>query len=243
MDDQRRIADILDRADALRTKRREAFALLDELTHSIFVDMFGHANAGRWPLMPLGDLISDAKLGLVRSSAEFGPGYAVPYVRMNAITRGGELDVSNVQRTDVTASELAEYSLKFGDLLFNTRNSRDLVGKSALVRNDEPAVFNNNILRIRFDGAVSPDYIAQVLLSPHGARELDRRKSGTTNVFAVYYKDLKSLPIPFPPIDMQKKFSSVSAQITRCRESMKIQLSELHAMFASLQQRAFAGEL
>jgi len=162
---QRRIADILDRADSLRFKRREALTYLDDLTQSIFLDMFGDTESGRWEMVAIENLISETRIGLVRSSAEFGAKYSTPYVRMNAITRAGELDLSDIQKTDVSSSELAAYSLHAGDLLFNTRNSRELVGKSALIPKGLSAVFNNNIMRVRFTTAVSPSYVARFLLS------------------------------------------------------------------------------
>jgi type I restriction enzyme S subunit len=244
IEEQRRIADILGRADALRAKRREALARLDTLTQSIFLHMFGDARrVSRWPTAELGDLIGETRLGLVRNSKAVGDDFPVPYVRMNAITIAGELSQAGLKRTTASPVEMLEYRLRGGDLLFNTRNSRELVGKSALVTDDRPWIFNNNILRIRLLPGVVPQYVAQLLLSPYGAEQLERRKSGTTSVFAIYYKDLATIIVPLPPMQLQRAFSDRYVAIARLKTALRAQQRVAEQLFDSLQQRAFAGEL
>lgn len=244
IDEQRRIANILDSADALRAKCGEAITHLDALTRSMFLDMFGDTTRlSCWPVADFGDLIGDTRLGLIRNSESFGHDFQTPYVRMNAITAKGELSSLGLQRTSVSSSELEVYALRPGDLLFNTRNSRELVGKSALVEEDSGWVFNNNLMRIRLLPDVNPQYMAQLLLSDYGAQQLDRRKSGTTSVFAIYYKDLRSLQVPVPPISLQKAFGDRRATIVRLRTGYRRQGSTLDALVSSLQDSAFKGKL
>ena len=99
LDEQKRIAGILDAADALRAKRREALAQLDTLLQSTFLDMFGDpvTNPMGWVETPFGDIATDTKLGLVRSSKEFGWDLGIPYVRMNAVTSNGHFLPDEVQ--------------------------------------------------------------------------------------------------------------------------------------------------
>ena len=80
------------------------------------------------------------------------------------------------------------YRLESGDLLFNTRNSEELVGKTALFRGDGLYLFNSNLMRIRFKQGVEPEFIAAALRTPWLQHELRLRKSGTTSVFAIYYR-------------------------------------------------------
>ena len=206
--EQRRIAAILDQADALRAKRREALAQLDSLTQSIFIEMFGDArtDSGRWPLIPFDDIVSESRIGLVRGSHELDPAHPYPYLRMNAITRDGDLKLEGALFAKATSDELALYQLRRDDFLFNTRNSKELVGKTALFRSDEQYLFNNNLLRVRFKNAANAEYVLAAFKTPFIQSELENRKSGTTNVFAVYYKDLKTLPMPLPPIKLQEVF-------------------------------------
>jgi type I restriction enzyme S subunit len=243
--EQRRIAEILDKADALQAKRRVALARLDHLAQSIFRNAFGNDGKGngRWSSVPLESIVRDTKLGLVRGSTEFGPDLPVPYVRMNAITRTGELDLTDVQRTVATDEEIEAYRLMPGDLLFNTRNSKELVGKTALCRAHGLHLFNNNIMRIRFNADAEPEFVAAVFRTPFIQHELELRKSGTTNVFAIYYKDLRTLPVPLPPIHLQRQFCRGVAAVEMNKAAQRKSSGQLNALFASLQARCFRAEL
>jgi type I restriction enzyme S subunit len=243
--EQRRIAEILDKADALRTKRRAALAQLDTLTQSIFLDMFGEprTHPEKWPIVPLEEMVKETRLGLVRGSSEFGQDFSYPYVRMNAITRSGELDLLSVLRTDATEQEVATYRLEARDFLFNTRNSEELVGKTALYSGHGVHLFNNNLMRMRFNGDAEPEYVAAAFRTKFCQHELNLRKSGTTNVFAIYWKDLRSLPIPLPPLQLQRSFIVRTTAIERLKTAYRASLSELDRLFTSLQYRAFRGDL
>jgi type I restriction enzyme S subunit len=243
--EQRRIVAILDAADALRATRRATLLELDGLPQAIFRDMFGDLTDGfaRWPTVPLEAIVKDTKLGLVRGSQEFGVEFPIPYIRMNAITRTGELALTDVQRTHATEAEVEGYRLRPGDFLFNTRNSAELVGKTALFRATGLYVFNNNLMRIRFTADADPEFIAAAFRTPLIQHELATRKSGTTSVFAIYYKDLRSLPLQLPPITLQREFACRVREVVKVKESHRASLSEVEALFKSLQLRAFREEL
>jgi len=241
--EQRRIAAILDKADALRAKRRAALAQLDTLTQSIFLDLFGDTRKERtrWPTVPLEEIVRETKIGLVRGSQEFGPEFPIPYVRMNAITRNGLLELGNVQRTHATETEIEAYRLEPGDFLFNTRNSEELVGKTALYRGSGLHLFNNNLMRVRFTAKADAVFVAAAFKTAFVQHELNLRKSGTTNVFAIYYKELRSLPLPLPPIALQREFARRVTAVEALKTAQRASLAELDALFASLQHRAFRG--
>jgi type I restriction enzyme S subunit len=243
--EQRSIAAILDQADALRALRRKALQELDKLARSLFVEMFGEFRAGRisWPIRPLGELIVDATIGLVRAAEEFGPDFEVPYVRMNAISRGGEFLPELVQRTSAGPTECQKFALRAGDLLFNTRNSRELVGKTALFREQGLYVFNNNLMRIRFTEVVHSEYVAAAFQTPFVQQELETRKAGTTSVFAIYARELKTLPMPTPPMPLQVAFAKQIQVIESLKATHRAALIESDTLFASLQHCVFAGTL
>ena len=245
LDEQKRIAGILDAADALRAKRREAIAQLDALLQSTFLDMFGDPviNPMGWVEAPFGDIVTDTRLGLVRSSREFGWDFAIPYVRMNALSSSGQFLPDEVQSTDANDEEAAVFSLRPGDFLFNTRNSRRLVGKVCVFPGPEGWLFNNNLMRIRFQTDVEPWVIAMQFGFRRVQRELEKRKSGTTSVFAIYWKSLRTLPVLVPPSDLQHRFSVIVESVEHQRAIQRAHLSELDILFASLQSRAFWGDL
>ena len=122
--EQRRIAAILDQADALRAKRREALAQLDSLTQSIFIEIFGdpELNPLNWPKAALGLLIAyGPQNGLYKPSTDYGAG--VPILRIDAFYDGAVTKLDTLKRLNVTAKELDLFGLSHGDLVINRVNS------------------------------------------------------------------------------------------------------------------------
>ncbi len=245
LDEQRRIAAILDKADALRAKRREAIAKLDQLLQSVFLDMFGDPieNPKSWPELPLGDLASSTKIGMVRAASEFGEDFDVPYVRMDAVSADGKFLPEKVKKTDATEAELRDYALVSGDLLFNTRNSKELVGKTCVYDGPAGWTFNNNLMRIRFREGVAASVMASQFQFARVKQELEKRKSGTTSVYAVYWRELQSLPLLVPPPAQQHRYASISKEIEVRKHKLRSHASQLDTLFASLQHHTFAGTL
>jgi type I restriction enzyme S subunit len=210
--EQQRIATILDKVDSLLRMRQQANRLADEFLRAAYIEIFGDpiTNPNQWPICELWEVIESTKLGIVRSSEEFGWDLPTPYLRMDAITKDGKILHNKIQGTVATPGEVAEFGLKRGDLLFNTRNSRELVGKTALWCGDDGAVFNNNVMRIRFNELIAPEVVDMQFRLPALARELETRKSGTTSVFAIYFRDLKTLPIQVASKAAQAKFVQIA---------------------------------
>ncbi len=243
--EQRRIADILDKADAIRRKRKQAIALTDQLLRSTFLEMFGDpvTNPKGWPEIPFGALVSETQLGLVRAASEQGPDLPYPYIRMNAIEDNGKLNLADLSRVDASSEDVMKIRLKEGDFLFNTRNTKELVGKSAVFHGKGLYLFNNNILRVKFRDEYDPDYICSYFQTNRGKAELERRKSGTTSVFAVYQRSLNEIPILMPPSEMQRKYSSVCSRVRSIADKLQTSLCCTTSLFDSLVSRAFRGEL
>lgn len=243
--EQKQIAEVLDKADALREKRSLTLQKLDKLLHSVFLEMFGDPvrNPKGWEIVPFVESVSNTKLGLVRASHEFGENFEIPYVRMNSITRTGNLDLKTVLKTNASHKEIRDNRLEKGDFLFNTRNSKELVGKTAIFDAEGDYLFNNNIMRIRFNDSYDPYFIHGLFQTDKIQHELEIRKSGTTNVFAIYYKNLQTVPIIKPPSDLQKKFGQINKEIRKLRIFFEMNLQKMEYLFQSLQQKAFKGEL
>ena len=245
LEDQRRIVEILDAAQALIDQRKEQLGLMDQLVQSLFYEMFGDpvTNPMGWEIAELGSIVSDTKLGLVRSSKEFGWDFRVPYVRMDSISKDGRFLSQNVQMTEADAEEISLYELFPGDLLFNTRNSKELVGKVCIYRGSRGAVFNNNIMRMRFLAGIEPRMVAAQFQTQFIQHELEKRKKGTTSVFAIYWKTLRTLPLMNPNAELQTQFAERVEAIEGQKAAMAASLVELETTFQALMQRAFKGEL
>lgn len=170
----------------------------------------------------------DTLIGLDRGRPEQRsepPG--APYIKMGQVNMNGQVDLSGMVYVDVNADEAVRFAVSDGDLLFNTRNSRELVGKVGIVRRPAPGtVYNNNLMRIRPPTGVSAEYLLLAMTEAGFRSRMERVKMGTTNVAAVYAKDLLPLPIPLPPLDEQDR---IVAEVDR-------HLSRADALAASIAQ-------
>ena len=240
LSEQKRIAAILDKAEEIRRKREQVIEKLDQLAQSIFLEMFGDFNKSiKFPLIDFGDIITETKLGLVRAATELDETNPLPYLRMNAIGRDGELTLDKLQYANASEEELASYKLITGDFLFNTRNSRELVGKTAVFNMQGLYLFNNNIMRIRFQPSAMPFYVQYVFKTTWFQEQLEKIKSGTTNVFAIYLKELKLLKFPLPKISEQQVFCRRIQKIETLKKIFRIALGSDVALHESLQHQAF----
>lgn len=242
--EQRRIAEVLDRAEALRAKRRAALAQLDTLTQAIFLDMFGDpaTNPKRWPLVRLTEVLTDAKPGFACGE---DPPDGVFQFRMNNVTTEGHLDYSKKRRVPRDTKNLKAFLVLPGDVLFNATNSPDLVGKSAYFPGyDEPAVFSNHFLRLRprsdkLDGRS----LAQWLALQFRRRVFQNMCKQWVNQATVARDLLLKLHIAVPPLEFQYQFTRRIAAVEKLKIMHGASLAELVALFAALQHRAFRGEL
>lgn len=161
---------------------------------------------GNWEDKIFDEIIEDKLIGLVRNTKQQSPEFKFDYLKMNNITNEGNLDLNDLIKVNAEREEVKKYELKKGDFLFNTRNSVELVGKTAVYNNElsKPLIFNNNIMRSRFKKTYDPYFINYQFQSSDFQKELEKIKSGTTSVAAIYYKSLKNIKLKFPPLPEQK---------------------------------------
>jgi type I restriction enzyme S subunit len=242
--EQRRIAAILDKADALRTKRREALAQLDRLAQSIFVEMFGDpvTNPKGWPVSSLSAICSSAgEYGAGLPSRDYDP--SLPrYVRITDINEQGDLSDNPVSPSGAS-SDWARYELRVGDVLF--ARSGATVGKTFIYKEaDGPCVFAGYLIRFRpkVTSALSSFVFAFTKTAAYQAWVAARQRVvAQPNINAQQFGE--DLMIPVPPLGLQLEFERKMAQLAK----HKIRLNEWNekhmALVASLQHRAFQGEL
>jgi type I restriction enzyme, S subunit len=178
-----------------------------------------HDLPDQWEWTTFGELPIEARVGLDRGKAQQGPELAFAYFKMNNIANDGGIDLSSLARIDASEIEVKSFRLENGDFLFNTRNSRELVGKTCVFRlqGSETFLFNNNILRARFHPDVCPDFVDIWFRSPIGKDLIEGLKSNTTNVCAIYQGKLLSYPCPLPPSAEQHRIvAKVDALMALC---------------------------
>jgi type I restriction enzyme S subunit len=240
--EQRRIAAILDQADALRAKRREALAQLDSLTQSIFIEMFGDpaTNPKGWPIRRIGDLLESASYGTSEKSGADGK---FPVLRMNNLTRTGEIDLASLKYMDLPESEYERYLVKSGDVLFNRTNSAELVGKTAIYRHTESVAYAGYLVRLRANPNNDAEYIAGFLNSSYSKRMLRGMCKSIIGMANINATEVQAMKIATPPTALQRQFGERIRAVVREKQTHRTSLAKFDQLFASLQHRAFRGEL
>jgi len=244
--EQRRIAAILDQADALRAKRREALAHLDDLTQSIFLDMFGDpaskSNGGKWAR--LGDLaskFSDGPFGSNLKSSHYTEA-GVRVVRLQNIGVGEFVDNDQAYVSDSHFASLGKHRCQPGDVLVATLGDPNL--RACIQPDWLPVALNKaDCVQIRVDPSIAtPEFVSALINQPGTLTLAYSLMLGQTRV-RISMGRLRELKVPVPPLEQQPEFAKIIRSVERVKKQQCEHLAHLVAVFKSLQSRAFAGEL
>ena len=247
LEEQRRIAAILDKADGVRRKRKEAIRLTDELLKSTFLEMFGDpvTNPKGWEVRELGDCVKDIESGW---SPKCDTRQAEPeewgVLKLGAVTYGHFNPDENkaMLPDDVPRQEL---EIKTGDLLVTRKNTYELVGASAFVQMTRPKLMLPDLIfRLRLIDGIDPVYVWQTLSQKTMRLKLSGLAGGTAGSMPNISKArLRTLPFPVPPQLLQLKYREIFNQFWLKKEHQKESEEISENLFNSLLQKAFRGEL
>ena len=247
--EQKRIAVILDRTQSLISKRKEAIAKLDTLTQSIFIEMFGdtETNPHGWDIQAISNYVAQFQGG---KSIESESGE-------NTITKNRILKVSAVTKMVFLPEEskplsddyepAPEHFVRNGDLLFSRANTTELVGAVAYVKETPSNILLPDKLW-RFvwkqPAKVLPLFVWSLFQTSVMRREIGKRATGTSGSMKnISQEKLLGIKTIVPPLPLQKEFAQRVEAVEKLKATHRASLSELQALFASLQHRAFRGEL
>lgn len=245
--EQRRIVAILDRADDLRAKRREALGRLDGLAEAIFTDMFGDVvnNERGWPQVTISNLIEGIDSGKnVNPSEDASPAYRV--LKVSAVT---SLKYFEHESKPVPTSYTppANHIVRAGDILFSRANTSELVGATALVHTTNgKTLLPDKLWRIRLNRAMcpAPRFIVGVFQRPSFRRRVSDLATGSSGSMKnISQQKLTSIQIGLPDRDLQQEFEVRAQRIESVRGDVATSASSIDDLFAALQSRAFKGEL
>lgn len=241
--EQRRIAAILDQADALRTTHREALAQLDSLAQSIFIEMFGDSglNPNKWPVVGIEE-VCELIVDCVNRTASIAD-EPTPYKMIRTTNvKSGKVNLSDVRF--VTEDTFYRWNRRAtprrGDVLL-TREAP--VGETGILDSDDNVFLGQRLMLYRTNLKVMvPEYLLFSFQSPFLQNQFSKHGSGST---------VKHLPLPacrnfqilLPPIKILNEFATRITIIENLKANYLKSLAELDALFASLQHRAFRGEL
>ncbi len=247
LEEQRRIAAILDQAETLRTQRRQALAHLDTLTQSLFLEMFGDpvANDRGWPdSLTLGE-VADMASGVTKGrNLEGKITRELPYLAV-ANVQDKSLRLDAIKSIGATEDEIQRYLLRKNDLLLTEGGDPDKLGRGTLWNDELPeCIHQNHIFRVRLTTELlTPLFLNWLVGSPRGKKYFLRSAKQTTGIASINMTQLKGFPLLVPPLPLQQTFATRIQAIEALKATHRTALAQLDALFASLQQRAFAGEL
>lgn len=249
LEEQKRIAAILDKADALRRKRQQAIDLADQFLRSVFLEMFGDpvTNPKGWPEKPLAHGINTIESGW-SASGENSPAVKdqLGVLKISAVTSGffrpeenKAIEVSNVPAGKKLLKPRA------GDLLFSRANTRELVAATAIVNQDYDNLFlPDKLWRVGTNEKMLPEFLHFLLKQPRMRDRLTSQATGTSgSMLNISKKKFEATPVIFPSAEEQLRFGEVFRKTRDICASEGQSVEEINLLFSSLSQQAFRGEL
>lgn len=246
--EQRRIAAILDKADALRAKRREAIAKLDQLLQSVFLDMFGDGEVGRFPIVALDEAYWFQEGPGVRKWQFTDVG--VKLLNVGNIQKDGTIDLSKTDRhvsIEEAQGKYRHFLVDEGDLViassgvsFDTdgllRTRGGFIASAHL-----PLCMNTSTIRFKaLKGKSSLRFLQAWINSTGFRKQITRLVTGSAQQnFGPSH--LRQLSIPLPPLAEQNRFEYIADQVEEQKRSALRHMTQLDHLFSSLQLQAFAG--
>ena len=237
--EQDKIISLLSNIDNTIVLQNKRLKLLNELTRSLFIEMFGDPiyNSKNWQVVQIGDIAKDVRYGTSNPAVEGGK---YPYLRMNNITVDGKLDLGDLKYIDISDYELEKYVVRKGDLLFNRTNSIELVGKTTTFNLNEDMIIAGYIIRVRLNNQMLPEVLSQYMNLEVIKSKLRDMAKGAVNQANINAQELQSIRVYLPDIDIQKKFVKIKCKLDKSKLAVKKSLEELEILKKSLMQKYFA---
>jgi len=237
--EQRRIAAIMDKADALRAKRREAIAKLDQLLQSVFLEMFGDpvTNPKGWPVVS----IQEACESIVDCVNRTAP--TVDYVTDYKMIRTTNVRNFKVSLDSVRYVEKAVFDdwnrrllPQRGDVIL-TREAP--AGEAGILDSDDQVFLGQRLMLYRVNQQLAtPEYLLYSFMGEGMQQQFKKHSSGST-VKHLSVPDCRAWDLMLPPVELQKKFTEIAASNWSLRQDALEHTNKLDALFSSIQKSAF----
>ncbi|HEX7563103.1 MAG TPA: restriction endonuclease subunit S [Bradyrhizobium sp.] len=244
--EQRRIAAILDRADTLRAQRRATIEQLNSLRASVFVELFG--DTSHWTLAPVAE-IAAPESGAIRTGPFGSQLLTSEFTNDGIAVLGIDNAVSNEFKwserrfvSNEKYQQLKRYTVLPGDVLITIMGT---CGRCAIVPDDiPPAINTKHLCCITLDRSkMLPEFLHAYFLRHQNAQRYLKSKAKGAIMTGLNMGIIKEMPVPLVPMELQESFARRISMIDGVKATHRAALSELDALFASLQHRAFRGEL
>ena len=242
--EQERIVNLLDEADELRKLRAQADRRTNALIPSLFQEMIDE-NAKKTHDRVKLEQIAEVVSGVAKGRKFNGRlPVEVPYLRV-ANVQAGHLDLSEIKTIQALPEEVEELALRKGDVLLTEGGDFDKLGRGAMLEYDLPnCIHQNHVFRVRVEQSkLNPIYFAKFLLTGEARGYFLGCAKRTTNLASINMTQLRALPVPLPPLPLQKEFAARVSEIRAVEAEQTASRRRLNDLFQSLLHRAFNGEL
>jgi type I restriction enzyme S subunit len=241
--EQRRIVDLLSRAEGIVRLRREAENKAAELIPALFLDMFGDParNPKGWAEQRLGDIA--AVVSGVTKGRKFGDKKTVevPYLRV-ANVQSGHINLSEVKTIEVLPQDVQQLALQHGDVVLTEGGDFDKLGRGALWEHDIPnCIHQNHVFRVRLNkGIALPEFFVTYLQAGKAREYFLRCAKRTTNLASINMTQLRDLPVVLPTLDKQQIFADRFAEVRSIQSQQTSATAKAKATFDALLNQAFS---
>lgn len=245
LEEQRKIAAVLDKVSDLIAKRRQQLDKLDELVKSQFIEMFGDpmTNPHNLPKVILGSVLTiEPQNGLYKPQSDYvSDGTGVPILRIDSFYDGKVSNFSSLKRLICSEIELKRYSLYENDIVINRVNSIEYLGKCGLIQGlVENTVFESNMMRLHVDEhKFHPVYITKLLCSQFIYQQILKRAKKAVNQASINQKDVQSFVVYMPSIEQQEQFAAFAEQADKSKLAIQKSLEKLEILKKALMQKYF----
>ena len=166
-----------------------------------------------------------------------------PLIKMGNLVRGS-FDTSKIEYIAPNIQPEETHKLYFGDVIFNTRNTLDLVGKVAMWRGELPvAYYNSNLMRLEFNADIcSSEYANFALNTSRSIAKLRALATGTTSVAAIYTRDLLGMPFIVPPLSEQRAIANALSDMDALLDGVDRLIDKKHAVKQATMQQLLTGQ-
>jgi type I restriction enzyme S subunit len=242
MAEQVRIADLLDKADAIRRKRKAAIALADDLLPSTFLDMFGDpvSNPKGWPVLTLDDVVEDFQYGTSAKCSTVETDGALPVLRIPNVN-SGDIDWADLKYTQLSAVEQDRWVLTPGDLLVVRSNGNpEMIGRCAPFEGPRRAAFASYLIRMRVAGDVGlARYVCDALAQARYRECLAAAARTTAGNFNISVDSLRRLPMPMPSEPLIRVYGERVKRVRALRAQLAAADRRADALMAGAVSAAF----
>ena len=234
--EQRRIATILDKADAIRRKRRQAIDLMNDFLRSVFLEMFGDpiSNPLKWPEIELAKLLQvPPRIGTIEPANDGGNLIVIRVGELGGINP----ELARSKKVSLPSADRERFKVNSGDILLaRAIGSEEQLGKSSIfedIRDD--VVFDSHVMRLRFNSSlIVPLFFLHFFKTDQGKARVLKRGGRTAVQFNINASQLSDVTIPLPPLALQNKFVSVCRKQSDMLKKAELAAREGHALFESL---------